>query len=134
MQDITCDSDGRIDLYVDGEGIDSTCRCTTLRRASPICSASSGGRLPGDPRRHAQPVRRHRFGPRRATPTAATACPGARGDTVDSVLRYVHFNADDLLASYRAKIERAKSLSAESRETYLAELSEGLKGYTYLED
>ena len=57
-----------------------------------------------------------------------------QGDTVDSVLRYVHFNADDLLASYRTKIERAKSLSAKNRETYLAELAEGLKGYTYLED
>ncbi|WP_368429321.1 hypothetical protein [Sulfuricaulis sp.] len=31
-------------------------------------------------------------------------------------------------------MERAKSLSAKNRETYLAELSEGLKGYTYLED
>ena len=50
---------------------------------------------------------------------------------MDSVLRYVHFNADNLLASYRAKIERAKSLSAKNRETYLAELAEGLKGYTY---
>ncbi|MEX2164405.1 MAG: hypothetical protein WD823_09205 [Sulfuricaulis sp.] len=57
-----------------------------------------------------------------------------RGDTVDSVLRYVHFNADDLLASYRAKIERAKSLSPRNREAYLTELAEGLKGYTYLED
>jgi arginine decarboxylase-like protein len=46
----------------------------------------------------------------------------------------VHFNADDLLASYRAKIERAPSLSVKNRESYLTELAEGLKGYTYLED
>jgi arginine decarboxylase len=65
----------------------------------------------------------------------ANICCRKRSEaTCGSVLRYVHFNADDLLASYRAKIERATTISAENRETYLAELSEGLKGYTYLED
>ena len=49
---------------------------------------------------------------------------------MDSVRRYVYFNADDLLASYRAKIERANSLSAKNSEVYLAKLSEGLKGYS----
>jgi len=56
------------------------------------------------------------------------------GDTVDAVLRYVHFDAKDLLTAYREKIAHAASLSAENREAYLAELSDGLKGYTYLEE
>ncbi|MFA7095947.1 MAG: arginine decarboxylase, partial [Gammaproteobacteria bacterium] len=56
-----------------------------------------------------------------------------RGDTVESVLRYVHFNAEDLLAAYRAKIAAAQ-FDAERREAALRELEEGLKGYTYLED
>ena len=47
---------------------------------------------------------------------------------------YVHFNADDLLTAHRAEIEQVTSLNAKNRETYLAELSEGLKGYMYLED
>ena len=30
-----------------------------------------------------------------------------RGDTVDSVLRYVNFEPQELIADYRAKVERA---------------------------
>ena len=57
-----------------------------------------------------------------------------QGDTVDSVLRYVHINADDLLTSYREKIGAATDLSAAQRTQYLDVLAQGLRGYTYLED
>ncbi len=136
MQDITCDSDGSIDLYVDGEGIDSTLPLHPLRESEPyllgIFLVGAYQEILGDMHNlfgdtdsiHVEllPDGSHRL------------LQPQRGDTVDSVLRYVHFNADDLLASYRAKIERATSISAKNREAYLAELSEGLKGYTYLED
>jgi arginine decarboxylase len=136
MQDITCDSDGSIDLYVDGEGIDSTLPLHPLRENEPyllgIFLVGAYQEILGDMHNlfgdtdsiHVEllPDGSHRL------------LQAARGDTVDSVLRYVHFNADDLLASYRAKTERASSLSAKNRESYLTELAEGLKGYTYLED
>jgi arginine decarboxylase len=136
MQDITCDSDGSIDLYVDGEGIDSTLPLHPLRENEPyllgIFLVGAYQEILGDMHNlfgdtdsvHVEllPDGDHRL------------LQAARGDTVDSVLRYVHFNADDLLAAYRAKIERAPSLGAENRGSYLAELAEGLKGYTYLED
>ncbi|HCU53099.1 MAG TPA: arginine decarboxylase, partial [Gammaproteobacteria bacterium] len=57
-----------------------------------------------------------------------------RGDTVDTVLRFVHFKAEDLLAAYRDKVEAASWLQPVERELYLKELSGGLEGYTYLED
>ena len=136
MQDITCDSDGSIDLYVDGEGIDSTLPLHPLRENEPyllgIFLVGAYQEILGDMHNlfgdtdsvHVElmPDGSHRL------------LQAARGDTVDSVLRYVHFNADELLAAYRAKIERAPSLSVKNREAYLAELAEGLKGYTYLED
>ena len=56
-----------------------------------------------------------------------------QGDTVDSVLRYVHFNPDELLAQYRAKLDMTDLNDAQQQE-YWNELSAGLHGYTYLED
>ena len=136
MQDITCDSDGRLDLYVDGEGIDSTLPLHAPRENEPyllgIFLVGAYQEILGDMHNlfgdtdsvHVElmPDGSHRL------------LQPQRGDTVDSVLRYVHFNADELLASYRAKIGQAKALSAENREIYLAELAEGLQGYTYLEE
>jgi arginine decarboxylase len=136
MQDITCDSDGSIDLYVDGEGIDSTLPLHPLRENEPyllgIFLVGAYQEILGD--------MHNLFGDTDSIHVELKPDGGhqlsqaKQGDTVDSVLRYVHFNADDLLTSYRAKIDRATSISAKNRETYLAELSEGLKGYTYLED
>ena len=55
-----------------------------------------------------------------------------QGDTVSSVLRYVNFDPDKLLAALRAHGERAE-ITAQEREQFLLEMSEGLAGYTYLE-
>jgi arginine decarboxylase len=56
-----------------------------------------------------------------------------KGDLVESMLRYVQLDSKELLASYREQLERA-NLSAKETEEYLETLSEGLEGYTYLED
>jgi arginine decarboxylase len=136
MQDITCDSDGSIDLYVDGDGIDSTLPLHPLRENEPyllgIFLVGAYQEILGD--------MHNLFGDTDSIhvelkPDGSHQLSQAQqGDTVNSVLRYVNYNADDLLASYRAKIERASTLNAKSRASFLAELSEGLKGYTYLED
>ena len=51
LQDITCDSDGRVDLYVDGEGVETS---LPLHRAEAGRALSSrhlhGRRVPGNPR------------------------------------------------------------------------------------
>jgi arginine decarboxylase len=54
------------------------------------------------------------------------------GDTVADLLRYVHFEPEAMLNAYRQKIATV-DLSDTQRNTYLAELEAGLKGYTYLE-
>ena len=56
-----------------------------------------------------------------------------RGDTAETVLRYVNFNAEDLLQTFCARIDATK-LTPEERQLFLHELREGLSGYTYLED
>jgi arginine decarboxylase len=56
-----------------------------------------------------------------------------RGDTVDELLRYVHFDPEALAAAYRAKVAAA-GLDEALGERVLAELEHGLSGYTYLEE
>jgi arginine decarboxylase-like protein len=52
---------------------------------------------------------------------------------VEHVLRYVQFEAQDLIQSYHEKFLKADLSKMEACE-YLEILMEGLKGYTYLED
>ncbi|HEY8553635.1 MAG TPA: biosynthetic arginine decarboxylase [Burkholderiales bacterium] len=135
LQDITCDSDGRLDLYVNADGIDSTLPLHPPRAGEPyllgIFLVGAYQEILGDMHNlfgdtdsvHVEllPDGRHRLvAPR-------------RGDTVESVLRYVHFDAQDLLAHYREKVARA-DVPAERKQRFLEELAAGLEGYTYLED
>jgi len=52
---------------------------------------------------------------------------------VDSVLRYVRFDASELLERYREKLHES-GLAATQHQEYLDELENGLYGYTYLEE
>ncbi len=136
LQDITCDSDGRIDLYVNAEGVDTTLPLHAPRGNEPyllgIFLVGAYQEILGDMHNlfgdtdsvHVEllPDGRH------------TLVAPRRGDTVDSVLRYVHFDPEDLLAAYREKVDRASGFDRERRESFLKELSAGLEGYTYLED
>ena len=135
IQDLTCDSDGRIDYYVEGSGIETSLPLHPVARRAPyllgIFLLGAYQEILGD--------MHNLFGDSNAVNVVLAPDGGyhleepQHGDTVDSVLRYVHFNAEDLLASFRARIQAA-SLSDAQRETCLDELSAGLQGYTYLED
>ncbi|MEO5703254.1 MAG: biosynthetic arginine decarboxylase [Gammaproteobacteria bacterium] len=135
LQDITCDSDGRIDFYVDSEGVETSLRLHPMIYGEPyllgIFLLGAYQEILGD--------MHNLFGDTDSIHVEMTPDGGYRlvqplhGDTVETVLKYVHFNADDLLAAFRSKIESAV-LSKEQRDIYFQELSEGLTGYTYLED
>jgi arginine decarboxylase len=136
LQDITCDSDGRVDLYVNAEGVDATLPLHLPRKDEPyllgIFLVGAYQEILGDMHNlfgdtdsvHVEvlPDGSHKLvSPR-------------RGDTVDSVLRYVHFDAENLLSTYRDKVSQAAELDTERKNLYLKELAAGLEGYTYLED
>jgi arginine decarboxylase len=58
------------------------------------------------------------------------------GDTVREVLQYVQFSADDLMRSMRKTVERAlreKKLTIDESRVLLKFYENGLEGYTYLE-
>ncbi len=55
------------------------------------------------------------------------------GDTVTEVLNYVQFHASDLLATFRRKVAKARELSRQEANSFIADYVAGLEGYTYLE-
>ncbi len=135
LQDLTCDSDGCIDLYVDGEGVETTLPLPPYHHGEPyllgIFLIGAYQEILGD--------MHNLFGDTDAVNVALTDDGGyalvdpEHGDTVADLLRYVHFEPDVLLAAYRAKIAAA-DLSDTLRADYLEALASGLDGYTYLGD
>jgi arginine decarboxylase len=60
-----------------------------------------------------------------------------KGDTVREVLNYVQYNADELLSRMRKDVERAvrdKKITLEESALFLRFYESGLQGYTYLEE
>ncbi len=130
---MTCDSDGRIDDYVDAEGVD-----VSLPLHSPV---------PGEPYRlgiflvgayqEALGDIHNLFGDTDAVNVRLNADGGyefshlRRGDTTDLMLDYVGYDLDALRAEYRNKIARA-GIAGEPAVVLQATLEAGLTGYTYL--
>ena len=135
LEDITCDSDGRIDHYVDSEGIESSLPLHSVNDGEPyllgIFLVGAYQEILGD--------MHNLFGDTDSVNIVLDEngdhhlSEAQQGDTVDDVLRYVNFNVDDLLQRYRDKIGTAQ-LDEDQRDLYLTELEAGLHGYTYLED
>jgi arginine decarboxylase len=136
LEDITCDSDGRVDLYVDGEGIETSLPLHALKPGEPyllgIFLVGAYQEILGD--------MHNLFGDTDSVQVEPVADGGysltqlRHGDTVDSVLRFVNFEPEELRAAYRAKVGATAGLDEAQRTALLAELEDGLEGYTYLED
>jgi len=135
IQDITCDSDGRIDHYVDGEGIETTLPLPEQEPGEPLrigfFMTGAYQEILGDMHNlfgdtHSVDVRLNADGGYHISDPVA-------GDTVASVLRYVNFEPERLLQAYRNRFA-ASGLAPQLQEALLAELAAGLEGYTYLED
>ena len=135
LQDLTCDSDGRVDYYVDGEGVETTLPLPPYRAGEPyllgIFLVGAYQEILGD--------MHNLFGDTNAVNVELSPSGGYRvlepehGDTVADLLCYVHFEPEILLVAYQDKIATA-DLSEAQRNSYLAVLEAGLEGYTYLED
>ncbi len=135
IQDLTCDSDGRIDQYVDREGVESTLPLHAWRPGEPYLLGfflvGAYQEILGD--------MHNLFGDTDSVNVVLDAGGGyrledaQRGDTVDALLRYVHFDPQTLRERYRTKLEAAP-IDAARRAAYWESLEGGLDGYTYLED
>ncbi len=134
IQDITCDSDGRIDQYVDEQGIESTLPLPEYQTDAPYLlgffMTGAYQEILGD--------MHNLFGDTNSADVSVTD-DGTyliqnimQGDTVDDVLRYVKYEPEKLLDSFHENLTRT-DISDADKTRILTEVSEGLQGYTYLE-
>ncbi len=135
LHDLTCDSDGRIDMYVNNYGLE-----TTLPLSVPdsldnyllgIFMVGAYQEILGD--------LHNLFGDTNSIHVELTEngqyklTHAMEGDTVESILRYVDFDTKELLNSYQYQLKQA-NLTQRECEEFLADLTVGLSGYTYFED
>jgi arginine decarboxylase len=131
LQDVTCDSDGKIDAFVDGEP------------SLPLHHWKDGeGYLLGifltGAYQETLGDLHNLFGDANAvhvrlTPNGYAVSDLVHGDTVTEVLNYVQFRASDLLATFRRKVGNAGGLERTEANSFIADYVAGLEGYTYLE-
>lgn len=135
LQDITCDSDGKIEKYVDGEGIESTLPLPRYDNGSPkligIFMVGAYQEILGD--MHNLFGDTHSVHVELNTEGSYEFINPLDGDTVSDMLRYVDFDPKDILTAYRNKLADSP-LPKETQKQYLEELTLGLGGYSYLEE
>lgn len=134
MLDITCDSDGIVDQYVDGQGIETTLPVPAWTQESPYLIGfflvGAYQEILGDMHNlfgdtNSAVVRVDENGRRNIDSVL-------EGDTVADVLRYVNLEAVSFMRTYEELVN--KHIIEDERSNILEELQLGLKGYTYLED
>jgi len=134
LLDITCDSDGTVDQYVDGQGIETTLPVPEWSADSPYLLGfflvGAYQEILGDMHNlfgdtHSAVINMDENGKVHIDEIN-------EGDTVEDMLRYVHLDPDSFRAAY-AELAQSK-LPEHERASILEELDLGLTGYTYLED
>jgi arginine decarboxylase len=135
LQDVTCDSDGKIDRFVGDKGGSPSLELHEFRDGEPymlgVFLTGAYQEILGD--------LHNLFGDTNAVHISLSATTGyevtdlVHGDTVTEVLNYVQFRASDLLQTFRRKVASAKHISRQEANTFIADYVAGLEGYTYLE-
>jgi arginine decarboxylase len=138
LGDITCDSDGKVDAFIDRRDVKRTLLLHTFNGGDYYLGAFLLGayqEILGD--------LHNLFGDTNAVhvrlgPAGDVMLDSViKGDTVREVLNYVQFSSDSLVAKLRRDVEtalRESRLTYEESGALLKFYEEGLHGYTYLED
>ncbi|HET7593538.1 MAG TPA: biosynthetic arginine decarboxylase [Rhodanobacteraceae bacterium] len=134
LADLTCDSDGRIDVYVESGGLDVSLPLHELREGE---SYRLGIFLVGAYQETLGDIH-NLFGDTDAVNVRIDgdgfALDGARrGDSADMLLDYVGYRLDDLRAVYGERIAAA-GIEGAAAQRMEAALEAGLTGYTYLRE
>lgn len=134
IKDLTCDSDGRIDVYVEDEGLDTSMPLHSIAHGESYCL---GFFLVGAYQEILGDIH-NLFGDTDAVEAridgdGVRITQQRRGDTADVMLDYVGYKLDDLRRAYRGRIAQADLAPDEAARLEQA-LEAGLTSYTYLED
>ncbi len=134
LQDVTCDSDGKIDRFAGGRKGKPSLELHPYIEGQPyilgIFLTGAYQEILGD--------LHNLFGDTNAvhvrlTESGYEITDLVHGDTVTEVLNYVQFQSQDLLATFRRKVTSARGLTRQEANTFIADYVAGLEGYTYLE-
>ncbi|HKQ50031.1 MAG TPA: biosynthetic arginine decarboxylase [Phycisphaerae bacterium] len=137
LADITCDSDGKIDKFIDLRDIKSTIELHSFTGESYYVGIFMTGayqEILGD--------MHNLFGDTNAVHVTIGADGQyfvehvVDGDSVEEVLSYVQYSAEHLVARLRRTVEdavRRKQITFHESAEFLRRYERGLKGYTYLE-
>ncbi|AMW05152.1 biosynthetic arginine decarboxylase [Gemmatimonas phototrophica] len=135
LQDVTCDSDGKIDRFVGDKNGRPSLELHEFRDGEDyilgIFLTGAYQEILGDLHNlfgdtNAVHVRMNDQG-------AYDITDMVEGDTVTEVLNYVQFGASQLLATFRRKVNSSKGLTRDEMNAFIADYVAGLEGYTYLE-
>jgi arginine decarboxylase len=135
IADLTCDSDGRIDTYVESEALDSSMPLHSPRVGE---SYRLGIFMVGAYQETLGDIH-NLFGDTDTANVKLGADGGwtvtrqRRGDTTDVMLDYVGYDLAELRATYKAKVDAANLPAVEAAKLLVA-LEAGLTGYTYLHE
>ncbi|MEE9422106.1 MAG: biosynthetic arginine decarboxylase [Gammaproteobacteria bacterium] len=135
LYDMTCDSDGHIEYYIDAEGIGKSLALHSIADKPDyllgIFLVGAYQEILGD---------MHNLFGDTDTVNLVIKADGSfeldhaeHGDRVDELLKLVHFDPNQLRTVYRQRIQQA-GLDDQAARQYLAELEAGLTGYTYFEE
>jgi len=137
LADISCDSDGKIDRFIDKKEVKSVLELHPYNGQDYLVAAFLVGayqeilgdlhNLLGDTNAVHVTLDEH------GRPEIDEVI---EGDTVREVLHYVQFNADELMRTMRKSVERAlrdSKLTLDESRVLLKFYENGLEGYTYLE-
>lgn len=135
LLDITCDSDGTIDHYIDGDGIATTMPMPEYDAENPpmlgFFMVGAYQEILGN--------MHNLFGDTEAVNVyvnengAVDVELSDEGDTVADMLEYVQLNPQELLSLFYQQVQTS-DIAEELRDQFLSEFESGLYGYTYLED
>ncbi len=134
LQDITCDSDGKIDRFVGDKEGNPSLELHEWRDGEPymlgIFLTGAYQEILGDLHNllgdtHAVHVELGEGGEENGD--------GARVSHIIKGVNYVQFRASDLLQTFRRKVTAVKHLSRADANAFIADYVAGLEGYTYLE-
>jgi arginine decarboxylase len=134
LQDVTCDSDGKIDRFTGGRPFKPSLELHSFSYDEPyilgIFLTGAYQEILGD--------MHNLFGDTNAVHLRLTEGGYeiqdlVHGDTITEVLNYVQFDAQSLIGTFRRKVQKAPALSRQEANAFIADYIAGLAGYTYLE-
>ena len=134
LQDLTCDSDGRVDYYVDGEGIETSLPIHDIESNEKyligIFLLGAYQEILGDIH--------NLFGDTASVNVSLSDTNEIElsemdnGDKVSDLFQGIHISTNRIKQRFQKLISESK-LSHDHKTEYLEQLIHGLEGYTYLE-